>query len=109
MGLKEDFLLGREIQREHVQKENEKQKTRQKKNPPNRLLVGAGVAYESLQIEKVVSTFKEILNPIILIICDDLRWLWRKVLRKEMPDDEQCYHRYRVKEQLSLIGKRLKR
>ena len=107
MGIKEDFSYGRESQRKYAQKQKEKESVHPKKYNPNRLLVGAGIAYEMLGIDNLISKLRDILTPIFLIIVDDTKWLANKIRGKEKTSPDTSFGKWQAKERFSEIFKRI--
>ena len=109
MGIKEDFSYGRESQRKYAQKQKEKESVHPKKYTPNRLLVGAGIAYEMLNIDHILSKLRDILTPIFLIILDDAKWLVNKIRGKEKISTDTSFGKWQAKERFSEIFKRIRK
>ena len=109
VSLLDDFKQGRELQKKYVEKQ-QIVATKQKKQKPNRLLLGLGIAYEMLQVEKITTGLKEgwarlkkTIVPIFLVMFDDIKKI------KHNPNEETSFHRWQVKEKFTELGKRFRR
>jgi hypothetical protein len=116
MGFLEDFHLGREQERNYEEKQKTRQLSKQKRVPPNRLAVGAGVAYEILKMDKKIQTLRETIDkavkgitPIFLIVIDDIKGILTRVFRMKDYDPNTSFYNWQVKEKFSEIGRRLKK
>jgi hypothetical protein len=104
----DDFKQGRELQKKYTEKQTTV--VARKKSKPNKLILGLGIAYEMLQVDKVITTFKEVFSaikqksiPVLLVMFDDIKNIGRK------PDEETAFHRWQVSEKFSELGKRFRR
>ena len=106
LSLRDDFELGKELQKKYV--ETQKAAPQQKKkSKPNKLVLGLGIAYEMLQVEKITATIKEIvlqkIKPTLIVMVDDIKNIRRN------PNKETSFHRWQVHEKFNEIGKRLRK